>query len=235
MNMDRPTSGGLIEHIERHLGTIIEGWPEEIDGVAAPCMVVRTERGPTDGSQTLVTLGLSKSLLALSDDRTVRLELVVAFRDRARVGHFPGVLRDLARECVQRGKAVARGQVLGPRGTLVEDTRLAALYVSNPVYFPAPFRRFDPPSGGPIVFVWLVPITAAEADYVGTHGWQAFEQRLEEVDPDLLDFDRADVAEPEGSPVQPESGDEHQPRTATRQPTNRDEARHRSGFARVHR
>ena len=49
------------------------------------------------------------------------------------------------------------------------------------------------PSGEPIVLVWLVPITAAEAHYVNDRTWEAFEDLLEEVNPDLRDLGRASV------------------------------------------
>ncbi|MEU4249540.1 suppressor of fused domain protein [Amycolatopsis sp. NPDC026612] len=41
--------------------------------------------------------------------------------------------------------------------------------------------------------VWLVPVSRAEAAYVGSHGWRAFEDELVRHDPDLLDPGRAEL------------------------------------------
>jgi hypothetical protein len=183
----------FIAHIERHLGDIVDGWPAVIDGVSAPCTIVRTARGPVDGSQCLVTLGISETPLRMPSGPRVRFELVFAYRERSRVLHFPGVLRELAIECVRNDRAPVRGVVFGPRGLLVDGTQLEALYVAIPVYFPREFHRFDRADGEPVIFAWLVPITKNEALLVNREGWSALEKRLAERDPDLLDMDRESV------------------------------------------
>jgi hypothetical protein len=66
---------------------------------------------------------------------------------------------------------------------------MEAFYVTMPVYFPDDFATCDSPDG-PIVIAWLVPIFPAEAKYVADHGWEAFEDRLVEQDPDLTEFTR---------------------------------------------
>jgi hypothetical protein len=39
-------------------------------------------------------------------------------------------------------------------------------------------------------FAWLVPITAREADFISRNGWDSFEDKLADQDPDLVDLQR---------------------------------------------
>ena len=48
------------------------------------------------------------------------------------------------------------------------------------------FRRSIPPT----VFVLLLPITDDEAEFIGTQGWEPFEDLLETTDVDLFDLYR---------------------------------------------
>ncbi|CAM4210760.1 hypothetical protein PAEN110709_01745 [Paenibacillus endophyticus] len=86
--------------------------------------------------------------------------------------------------------AYLRGDIIGPFGTLFEGTELVALYVTTPVYFPDSFHTYDTTNDISIVQAWLVPITLNEASYVKENGWEAFEDKLEELDPDLKNYKR---------------------------------------------
>lgn len=79
--------------------------------------------------------------------------------------------------------------MIGPAGALVPGSGLTALYVTMPSYFPRDFATFSG-DHGEVVIAWLVPISDREADYLSTHGWDAFEDRLVEQDPDLVNFHR---------------------------------------------
>jgi len=151
--------------------------------------------GPIQNILTLATLGLSKVHLKLrKSGKLIRQELVFLLRDTAGTRNLPGVLQELVHEILQRGEALPRGIVIGPRGPLLEDSTVEALYVTAPVYFPDSFHVFRPADGSdPIVLVWLVPITSKEAEYVRSHGWESFEERLAHYDPDLLDIHRASM------------------------------------------
>ena len=69
---------------------------------------------------------------------------------------------------------------------------MQALYVTSPCYFPDEFASCEAPLGS-IILAWLVPIGVNEAAYVRSHGWKAFEDRLLESDPDLIDISRAEL------------------------------------------
>jgi len=45
------------------------------------------------------------------------------------------------------------------------------------------------------VFVWLIPITGQEAEFVKSTGWSKFEDILERSSPDFWDLDRESVIE----------------------------------------
>jgi hypothetical protein len=184
----------LVGHLERHLGPIGFGWSKDADGRRLPFQIVEFEKGPITGTHVLATLGLSDRALQMDDGRRVRQELVMILRQDVGPRNLPGVMQQVALEALERDRAYLRGEVLGPRGDLVEGTHLQALYVAVPVYFPDGFQVYLPGEGEPVMFAWLVPITAGEAAFVRIRGWNAFEDQLEQKDPDLLDFHRESIA-----------------------------------------
>lgn len=189
-----PEASGLIGHLETYLGKIVGGWSVDGDGKRLPFQVALFERGPVPGTRVLATLGTSNTLLKLGEKgRRVRQELVMMFREALGHRNLPGILQEVGLEALRTGRAYAAGEVIGPRGELLSGFHAEALYVAVPVYFPDEFHVFRPRTGEPIVFGWLVPITAKEASFVRNHGWAAFEKELERQDPDLLDFGRASI------------------------------------------
>jgi hypothetical protein len=72
---------------------------------------------------------------------------------------------------------------------MFDSSQFEALYVTNSGYFPDSFMRyFIINDETVIVQPWLIPITSKEADFINLNGWGKFENVLEEIDPDLLDF-----------------------------------------------
>jgi hypothetical protein len=96
-------------------------------------------------------------------------------------------------EAIDSDAALLQGDVIGPRGSLMDGSDLAALYVTIPVCFPDEFHSCPVSFDEPVVLVWLVPISSAEAAFVGDQGWNAFEEQLAALDPDLWDFDRPSI------------------------------------------
>jgi len=184
----------LIEHLETHLGQIVGGWDRDADGNKSPIQVVHFEKCPMPGARVLTTLGLSKFALGYRDgSRRLRQELVMMCREADGYRNLPGILHDVALEALSKDRACAVGDVLGPRGELVTGSPLEALYVTLPVYLPETFHIFKGDEYS-IVFAWLVPITASEANLVRSKGRIAFEDVLEKFDPDMLDFARPSIA-----------------------------------------
>jgi hypothetical protein len=96
-------------------------------------------------------------------------------------------------ETIERGYAYLRGDVIGPRPAFTPGSLLTALYVALPVYFPDEFAVCNSRTLGPIVIFWLVPITSREAEFVRKNGWRAFEKRLIETQPDVVDTRRPEL------------------------------------------
>jgi hypothetical protein len=182
----------VIGHLETYLGEIQEGWEKDASGNALPFQVVRFARVPKLGTEALATLGLSNHALASRlSGKIIRCELVMLAGDGSK--RLPAMLQQVAMELIESHSALLRGDVLGPRGTLLAGSKMQALYASNPTYLPEPFAACQHEKLGTILFIWLIAITEDEAHFVKREGWGAFETLLEARDPDLSDLFRDSI------------------------------------------
>ncbi len=180
---------GLIEHMERHLGKIEVGWSKDADGSAMPFQIIRFGSTAVPGCVVFSTLGLSSTALpSLHSDKTIRHEFIMILPERLREGPAPSLLSQVGLEVLTAESAVARGDVIGPRGPLFETSKMEALYATVPVYLQDDFGQFNE-----VVLVWLVPVSRSEVDFVTAHGWLAFENQLADVNPDLTDLSRLPI------------------------------------------
>jgi Suppressor of fused protein (SUFU) len=188
-------SAELIEHLEKFLGKIEEGWSTDADGRTLPFQVVRLSRAPIADCDAFSTLGLSQhQMQSQKSGRRIAQEFVMLIR-RCRTGFgIPGLLQQVASEALKEKRALLRGEVVGPRGLLWKGGTMEALYVSLPVYLPDEFAECAISSELRVVFSWLVPIGPSEARYVSARGWEAFERALVKYDPDLVDPYRKEIA-----------------------------------------
>jgi hypothetical protein len=182
----------LVSHLEGTLGPISGGFSKDADKRALSFQIALFENGPLEGVSALCTLGLSGTHLKMGT-KSVRQEYLMLFRAKFGFRNLPGILQQIGIEVLADGKGYLRGEVIGPRGELVEDSKAEALYVAAPVYFPDEFHVFRPDGGEPIVLAWLVPITRAEAKLVRERGWDEFEGLLQLRDPDLADLERESI------------------------------------------
>lgn len=179
----------IIDHFEKYLGPVEEGWSEDADGVKMPFQIAKYAKGSGPGTVAYSTLGLHRyALRSPSTGRDLRLELLLLVRDLPS-GTAPALLHQIAMSALTEGRAYVRGEVLGPQGPVVPGSKMEAFYVAIPAYFPDEFATCRA-EGEAVAIAWLVPITAREAGYVAKHGWDAFEDRLVEADPDLTDLSR---------------------------------------------
>jgi len=180
----------FIDHLEAHLGPI-KGGCRLRDGVQG----VRFADCPRPGCATFMTLGLTHHVFDQASGKGVRPEFLISCRDEFVASlNALSLLADIADSCLPTHAAPARGTVFGPAGRFFAASEMEALYCAVPTYFPEAFGEF----GGfpePFVPIWLVPITRSEAAYVHSHGWSAFEARLDAAAPDLLDLRRAAAVE----------------------------------------
>jgi hypothetical protein len=99
-------------------------------------------------------------------------------------------LLSLAQQVLEHGKALLRGEIVGPGANVVANSTssLTEIYVTNPSPFDPSLRHFPP--SPPLIFACLIPVSAAEALLVRTRGWRWFEEQLVQQDPDIWNLGR---------------------------------------------
>lgn len=184
---NRPTS--LPEHYERCLGPIVRGWSDEREN--HNIQVVNFLNQPEQGVITFATLGLSRHILIANHNRETRQELLMSVSSVHCCEKIAGVMLSICELILKRKKALLRGEVIGPGPEIIMGSTVNAVYVTNPSPFGQAIIGFsdEPP---PIVFAFLVPITAKEAEKVHRRGWRWFEDELEAQDPNIWDLFRID-------------------------------------------
>lgn len=191
--MEAEAPNSLPAHYERIFGVIARGWAdqEQSHGI----QVVSFNGQPDSGVTTFATLGLSRYVVSLPGGRKVRQELLMSANEVFSMDAIAGLVLSLAEGIAERGKAVLRGEVVGPGTPVIPGSTLTAVYVTNPSPFGRSLTEFD--SGSPpTVFAYLVPISALEAALVRQHGWNWFEDQLEQQDPDIWDLARTEEVLP---------------------------------------
>jgi hypothetical protein len=184
----------LVAHLEQYAGRIRDGWTKDADGQPVPFQVVLLDNSARPECTTYATLGLSNiALQSPRSDKKIRHELLMLSHFAETKWAVPGILQQVGLAALEHDRAYLRGDVLGPRGPICAESSMEALYVSAPSYFPDEFATCET-AVGTVVLAWLIPIGANEAAYVRSHGWNAFEDRLVEEDPDVLDLRRPELA-----------------------------------------
>ena len=178
----------IAERVEAHL-TLCLGEPARIstarsdDGVVG-FRVATFPNVPATDAVTLVTLGLSETPRG---DPPVRQELLVCVWNRCLAESLYDTLFGL-------GEELQAAQIAAPECSILELPKPIVkngpvdLLVYAPTYF-APALEVVP-GDEPVEILWLIPLKSSEADFIGQHGLEAFEDQLAEKDPDLLDLRR---------------------------------------------
>jgi hypothetical protein len=180
----------VVHHLEKFLGETIGGWnPPEWN-----FYVLEFPHAPFPNCTALATAGLSElALPSRVTSKEIRHELVVVFDKSHGPAHLPSVLHQVGMEAVERNHAYLRGDVIGPRDTLVDGTQMTGFYVTLPTFAPDEFASFEAADGSHRIFAWLIPITTREAEFVREKGWNAFEDVLERASTDLFALRRGSV------------------------------------------
>jgi Suppressor of fused protein (SUFU) len=124
----------------------------------------------------------------------VRIELLFAAYERYESSKIALFLLTFGQYAVSRERSLLRGDVIGPEKPVIPGVRSDSVYCALPVMFNPGLATFSE-SVPPTVFVWLMPITNLEADFVRARGWNAFEDCLARYQPDFWDMDRPSLAE----------------------------------------
>lgn len=177
----------IDKHLESYLGPIAKGWV----GVGAEGLqVCFFQNRPIHGVVTYATLGLSNHVLKMSDERTVRQELLLSVQ--VENDDLAKLLAHLADGLIRDHKALLRGDILNLGHPIAKGSNCRELYVAAPVVFSDELAVFDG-SRPSTVFAWLIPVHPSEAAHARRLGWSAFEERLEYADPDLFDLARPPI------------------------------------------
>jgi hypothetical protein len=181
------------DHLERFLGPIEGGYSTDADGNKQHFQVVRFNRVPIDGVTAYATLGLCRHPTDSGKaGAQIRLELLILVRDAQAKSPMAGILQQVALETVMVGRPLLHGDVVGPKGPLVNGSAMEAFYATEPLLFSSEFNAAEE-NGVPVIIAWLVPISRNEATFVAERGWPAFEALLLERDPDLTDLYRRSI------------------------------------------
>ncbi|MCI0155110.1 suppressor of fused domain protein [Leifsonia shinshuensis] len=189
----RSLLAAVDDHYRRHLGRLagIRPFSTRPEGVELEFDLLVFEPGP-DGYHPIATRGLSEHPLARSAGGSVRMELLMIVpveSSELAQSHLCDVTIDI----VRTHRAPGRSEILERRGELFPGSGKVALLATTPVYQGGgAFFVLDAP-GGRVLFPWLLPISATEADYARRHGAAAFEDVLEASEVDLRDPARASL------------------------------------------
>lgn len=177
----------IVDHLEAHLGAIDGGWgPTE---GSSQIQVVRFNSQPFEGAVTYSTLGMSRTVLPLSDVKQVRQELLFTAYERFPPEQIASFLLTFCEYVLSKNRALLRGDVVGPSTPLISGVAVNAVYAALPVVFSDGLATFAG-STPATVLVWLLPILGNEAAFIKSSGWGKFEDLLEARDPDLWDLNR---------------------------------------------
>ncbi len=188
------TMDKFIQFLENHLGTIEYGWSNDDNGERLPVQIVKYSKGPFSGTKTFSTLGLNKvPLTSYVSGKQIWQELIFVSYSNSGNINIPSLLAQVSQIALDSGSAFLRGDVIGPYGPIFDDSNLEAFYVTIPCYFSDSFDAFKVDDKKTIIMAWLIPITSKEAEFIRQNGWEQFEEKLEELDPDLIDFKRESI------------------------------------------
>ncbi len=181
----------LFEHLESYLGTTVGGWKNP-GGEEWQFSVLCFEGGPVPGTLTHCTLGLSDFTLRYCPDcaESRRFELLFVTQESFGDRYIPALLHDIGTKAISQDRAFVRGEVLNLGSNLFPETDIEALYCTSPMHLPEKFSRVETANGDVCLFMWLLPITRAEANLVKEKGWDVFEDKLVEYQPDVFDMYR---------------------------------------------
>ena len=180
----------FIEHAEKYLGAVDRGWKESASDQGIRIASFRDK--PAESITTYLSLGMSKEIMPLSESKSVRQELVFSGYSLAISDLIVSFLMSLCEAILARGRAVFRGEVIPLSKELASRIGFDAVYCAIPVFFDDGFRTYSGSSPN-TVMVWTIPIHHSEASYIEVNGWEAFEELLEQSDPDLCCLSRQPV------------------------------------------
>jgi hypothetical protein len=185
---------GLVGHIEAYLGTIECGWSRSPDGQNLRFQVAKCVGGQIEEAVCFTTLGLSDHPLpSFASKKKIRHELFIAapvsFGDR----NIPAILQQIASDSLFHRSAMLCGEVIARPNPVFGGKPFTGFCAAIPSLLPEQFATWRDTDGAEVVFVWMVPLTQPEIDFVRREGWRKLEDISVARQVDLVDMDRASV------------------------------------------
>ena len=171
-------------HLRLALGTPVLSTSGRAAGRRASFRVDTYADQPAEGAFTVVTVGLCETAL--------QQELLLCAWDAWRNDAFYSTLFTVADDLAASSLPIDQGMVLELPAAIVPESKMAHLFIYQPVYHIEGLQPIETNSG-PIPILWLIPITDAESRLIDDRGWEAFDTLLLHRDPDLLDLRRDSI------------------------------------------
>jgi hypothetical protein len=150
------------------VGPIQEGWKPSRD--ESPIRAVRFANQPTDTVDTFATLGLSEFVLEMPRARRVRQELMLAACSRFSKEDLASCLTTLADFVKVGGRALLRGDVVGPHTPLIRGVRQPGCTAPCLWCSTAPSLRIRNRIRRPSWYGWFHSLTAKPSSLVERAG-----------------------------------------------------------------
>lgn len=167
----------LISHIENYVGKITSGYKP----VSQPAFsILAINQTVIDDCSATMSLGLSLRLqvevMVLS-----KMEQMSAAKD---------IVGMLSEAMLNNEVSADYKTLIGPFGLVPGIKNKTAFLLIPPIYFDEKFNRYK---GSPVTFVWAIPISDREVDFIRQLGVGRFLEAMETTDSDLSDLDRQDA------------------------------------------
>lgn len=181
----------LIQHMELLFGAIQGGFSISADLPETPgVQYVHCEGGSVANVRVISTLGLSRlEFESATSIKRIRQELFVMVKNGQPYDSIAAVLHQIVNERMHTNQAVLRGEAIRKLGSPFPGKNFSALYNTVPIYYPSEMWTC-PTDEGEVVLCWMLPITAAEWQFLSEKGWLKFETLLDQAPFDLFDLDR---------------------------------------------
>lgn len=176
----------IIQHLEKHLGEMAGGSSLFDRNIHVGATYFKDQ--PFEDVNIICTAGLYRIEIN-GKDKVIHHELLMAIDKKFSIELISKFLLNLAEWVISKEEATLRGKVIGPFTPISEETTMNAVYCTFPSFFDEDFYIVPIPSQT-VIIPWIVPIYELEANYILSHGWELFEDQLEETEVDLFDLNR---------------------------------------------
>ena len=183
----------VLTHLEDYFGGVSNTWSCDEDGAKFKFTIAQFAGGPIKNIDTYSTIGLSDvAMKSRVSKKLIRHELFIMKRPSEHK-NVPALLLQIGMDAIKKEQPYLRGDVICKPGRLFDNSEMVSLFITNSMYMPSSFGECISTTGAPVVFAWLVPITRGEALFVHDNGWRKFEDKIVELETDLLDVQRASM------------------------------------------